>query len=93
MRPVGFISSEIREGGVRGGRDHEMSNLAEGWRIRFFVFWGVFFWLRFLCAFLEAEEGPSGSIGVDLEAFWGAFWGRFGDLFRKSGIFKNVCFM
>ena len=29
MRPVGFISLEIREGGVRGGRDHEMLQLEE----------------------------------------------------------------
>ena len=73
MRPVGFISSEIREGGVRGGRDREISKLSEGWRIRFFVFWGVFFWLRFLFAFLEAEQGPFGAIGVNLAAIRGAF--------------------
>ena len=33
MRPVGFISSEIREGGVRGGRDHRISKIMEGWRM------------------------------------------------------------
>ena len=42
--------------------------------------------------FLEAEEGPLGAIGVDLGAIWGTFYGHFGDLFRISGIFKNMCF-
>ena len=58
----------------------------------FFVFFGVFFSLRFLFVFLEALEGPLGAIGVDLEAIWGAFWGHFGDFFRIRGIFKNISF-
>ena len=30
---------------------------------------------------------------VDLGAIWRTFYGHFGDLFRKGGIFKDMCFI
>ena len=68
MGPVGFISLEIREGGVRGGRDQLRSELGEGWRIYFFLFLRYFFLVCFLFVFLEVLEGPLGALGSILEA-------------------------
>ena len=62
MRPVGFISIEIiisleiREGGVRGGRDHERSELGEGWWIYFLSFFSFFF-VFFFCSFFGGLGG------------------------------------
>ena len=63
MRPVGFISKEIiisleiREGGVRGGRDHERSELTGGWRIYFVVFVSSFCSCLFSVRFLRGLGG------------------------------------
>ena len=65
----GFISLEIREVGVRGGRDHEISELVEGWRIFFLLFFRSFFRVHFLFVFLEALEGTLGAVGSILEPF------------------------
>ena len=73
LRPVGFISSEIREGGVRGGRDHEMLKLTEGWRIYFLLIFESFFDVSFLFVSWKVLEGSLGALGSILESFGGHF--------------------
>ena len=83
MRPVGFISIEIiisleiREGGVRGGRDHERSELREGWRIYFLVFFPSFFSCFFSVRFWGVLEGTFGVRRV----LWVSFGTHFGVIF------------
>ena len=90
LRPVGFISLEIREGGVRGGRDHRMSEIVEGWRIYFLLFLGSLFCVRFLFVFLEALEGPLGVMGSILGSF-GEHFGLILVIFSGQGGSLKTC--
>ena len=80
LRPVGFISSEIREGGVRGGRDHRISKIVEGWRMTGSAgtLW-VLRWTLYLDCSLR--EGVRGRVGLRLlsdtrltDFYFRSFW-------------------
>ena len=92
MGPVGFISLEIREGGVRGGRDGDMSRIMEGWRIHFFMFWSFFFRVCFLLVFWKVLEGSFGARMVHFGSILRSFGRHFCDFWGIRWISENVCF-